>query len=549
MLLLAVLALSGFVLNGFAVSPADARTIALLVGVGAYPEARHRLDGPVHDVATMQNLLTTRLDAKAADIRTLVDAKATKAAIMKELAALLPRSAPGDLVFIYFSGHGTSARDRNVAADLPYGTGAFIPFDGTTNPEKSLRKRLIVGRDDLQPVALRPLDAGGRKVIVMVDACYSGKFVRAIGKGGKDRYAIIGTGTDEFATPARGEAAAPVAPEPWPFRNVIMLSAAGDYEVAKETGTPAESFDGKPKGVFTDAFARILQGDIGADLDGDGTVSFREFRDAAQDFIGRSGYAQTPQLLPGLAEDTNGATIAAFAGLPAIAVSRSAAAKTGVMLTPAAESARAAIGQSGADLSAARPDFRLDRIGAIWKLSTAANDLVFANESLDAMIARIEAEALLNRIRAGADPRVKLAVELEPASRAGTFVIGRDGLNIRAQVRKGARLLAVDFQPFGGITTLFPTSAGENLAVGAEGWKRFPEDGRIAATAPAGLDRLLVLAFPTDPPGMEAFFEINGTAKSSQLRDFETWLGGLKSGYGAALLDIRVVEPPTEGAP
>ena len=50
-------------------------------------------------------------------------------AFSRQIAALEQRSAPGDTVLIYFSGHGTSANDNNNSYDLPYATGAWVPYD------------------------------------------------------------------------------------------------------------------------------------------------------------------------------------------------------------------------------------------------------------------------------------------------------------------------------------------------------------------------------------------------------------------------------------
>jgi hypothetical protein len=58
----------------------------------------------------------------------LVDRQATRRAIMDELQALEGRSQPGDHLFLYFSGHGTSPYDPN-RLPLPHSTGAFLPYD------------------------------------------------------------------------------------------------------------------------------------------------------------------------------------------------------------------------------------------------------------------------------------------------------------------------------------------------------------------------------------------------------------------------------------
>ncbi len=78
---------------------------------------------------------------------------------------------------IYFSGQGTSANDNNNAYDLPYATGAWVPYDLDYATAATVSKSLIVGRRDLLPL-LRQLDEGGRWVVVVSDSCYSGQVGR-----------------------------------------------------------------------------------------------------------------------------------------------------------------------------------------------------------------------------------------------------------------------------------------------------------------------------------------------------------------------------------
>lgn len=519
---------------------AQAKTIALLVGIGQYPNPDNRLTGPAFDVAAMKAAVTTHFGARPEDVVTLLDAQATRAAILEALKALSKRSAPGDQVIIYFSGHGTSARDRKNDFDLPYGTGAFVPYDATQLEDKPLSQRLIIGRSDLGPLALRPLDEGGRSVLVIVDACYSGKFVRNVSKG-KDRYVALGAGSDEFATPTN---AAP-APEttPYPYRNVVMLSASGDYEAAKETTDPAETFDGKPQGVFTDALIRIFRGTVSADSNRDGEVSFQEIRAAARGAIAAAGYPQSPQLLPALEEDRSGLTLRGVPGIVAKPIAQVGASAPTVTVAPNAQSVTEALAQSGVKIVPKAGEFVFDRAGDDYRLLTSSGDLIFANPSFDRVVDRLQAEIVLRRIVAGADPKLAPQIDTSPGHRAGTFLIGQDGFQVIARVKPGARLMLIDFQPFGRITTLYPTRSGELTPAADDGILRVPENGRILATPPEGLDRVLALEFPKSVDGISEFFELNSAPTSKTIIALETWLRGVRGGYGSTITDIRVANP------
>ena len=149
---------------------AQGRNIALLIGVGDYGHARLNLEGPVHDVPALRSVLQRRWGFAEADIVTLVDAQATREAVLRALRDLQWRSGPGDQVLIYFSGHGLSALQGAMEVPVPHGSGAFVPFGVNTQDPAALARGMIVGRTDLQPL-LRELDRGGRRVWVVSDSC------------------------------------------------------------------------------------------------------------------------------------------------------------------------------------------------------------------------------------------------------------------------------------------------------------------------------------------------------------------------------------------
>ena len=111
---------------------AAARNVALLVAVGQFRDPvlkTHQLLGPAIDIDSMQRALTERWGFQPGDVVALRDQDATRDHILDQIAALEQRSAPGDTVLIYFSGHGTSANDHDNSFDLPYATGAWMPYD------------------------------------------------------------------------------------------------------------------------------------------------------------------------------------------------------------------------------------------------------------------------------------------------------------------------------------------------------------------------------------------------------------------------------------
>src|SRR5580704_8157153 len=100
--------LVGLILSG----AASARNVALLVAVGEFRDPALKsfvLKGPAIDIDSVQQTLIGQWGFAPADVLALRDREATHERILAEISALEGRTAKGDTVLIYFSGHGTSA--------------------------------------------------------------------------------------------------------------------------------------------------------------------------------------------------------------------------------------------------------------------------------------------------------------------------------------------------------------------------------------------------------------------------------------------------------
>ncbi|HTO30367.1 MAG TPA: caspase family protein, partial [Pararhizobium sp.] len=93
---------------------ARAEDRALLIGIGTYenlPEDMF-LHGPKNDVKAIHALLTDTLSFNPESIRVLTDEKATKASILHSMDEwLVAGTAPGDRIYVFFSGHGLQVKD------------------------------------------------------------------------------------------------------------------------------------------------------------------------------------------------------------------------------------------------------------------------------------------------------------------------------------------------------------------------------------------------------------------------------------------------------
>jgi len=189
--------------------------LALIVAVGEYPAAsKIKPIASVNDVKYIKAALGRNGFAEK-NIDTLVNSKATKAAILKALDRLAANAGINDIVVIHFSCHGQQIRDQKTIElgkdeDDGYDE-AFIPYDAMAKYSPTgYRGQNHLRDDDLYPLLLnirKKLGAGG-SLLVLLDACHSG----------------TGTRDESFAV-TRGEPVPFPDPEN-PMDSVINLSAA-----------------------------------------------------------------------------------------------------------------------------------------------------------------------------------------------------------------------------------------------------------------------------------------------------------------------------------
>jgi len=280
---------------------AHAERYALLVGVAHFPHAPKipSLDGPVNDVEALRAELLRSWKVPADKMAVLVEAAASRGAVLAALDATVARAISGDEVVLYYSGYGTSALDPAISPSLNLTTGAIIPSDirESSDPKETI-DQLILGFRDLRP-RLEKLDQKNVRTLVLFDASYWAESARNIGSLRPRSVNLLG---DVAATPetlgqfgaafAQGDKSAE-----WPYRNIVYISAAARYELAwdipgAEARATRPTIDGKAHGAFTNALLVGLQG--AADTDHDRKVSYEELRGFLMNQLQREG--QTPQL-------------------------------------------------------------------------------------------------------------------------------------------------------------------------------------------------------------------------------------------------------------
>jgi hypothetical protein len=500
------------------------RRLALLVGIGEYAEpVIPPLEGPAHDIAAVRQVLQTHWRFRAEDIRVLQDRAATREAILAALADLERRSAPGDQVFIYLSGHGTSAQDKDNRLPLPHTSGAFLPYDLKIATAEKMVEQLIVGQRDLRPL-LERMDQGGRRVLVVSDSCYSGQAVRSVvpradGARPALRHVPLARLLGEAEAPRARTRSVRPPPPPYPYGNVFFIAAASDSEAAQDIRradlAALPTWDMQPHGALTDALLRVMAGQVKGDRNGDGRLDQGELFNAVRSTMAPRGYSHTPQVLPAPDEDRQGLSRqplfeaaeppAARPASPPVPVRLPVAGP--VLLRVRADDAGAAALLEGwpappglARVDAGQQaDLALRTGAAGWRLLGPAGDLVGEGPlaGTAALRQRIEHDlwlrGLVARVQAG--PAHALDLHALPASRGGTFVEG-ERLNLALRSGAAGAVLVLHLDAQGTIRVLYPHTRAETAAHPAEvPVVTPPRDNPIVVTPPFGTDELVALSF------------------------------------------------------
>jgi Caspase domain/Domain of unknown function (DUF4384) len=539
--------------------PAAARNVALLVAVGQFSDPMlktSQLLGPPIDIVSMQKALTTRWGFKPADVVSLRDQDATRQHILDQIAALEQRSSPGDTVLIYFSGHGTSANDNNNSYDLPYATGAWVPYDLDYSSNANIGRTLIVGRRDLVP-RLQRLDQAGRWVVVISDSCYSGQVVRSFGQSSAHTRFLPMNSRDLGVAQAAPVVGPRAQPPPYPYSHVVLLSGASDSETGADIATAqllqqAPTIDGQYHGAFTDAFLRLLDGQLLT-----GAFDYAQAREAMNNFL-EHRFPQHPQLLPAIAEDPQGVE-----GRPFLGMNMPSAQTNSVAAPPAAhdatlhlqlDSVSAALKAKVAALSGVAVvekagDLMLRQRGDQAQLLGPAGDPVVSTTAANPnLIRRIAAQAWLNRVLPAGQDSLGLRAETDPGSRGNTFV-QCESFVFEVRLQKPAYVMLLDLDSEGNLTVLYPTRASERQVVAAGAARAIPgadPKDHILVTAPFGTDQVAVLAFERQP---DFFVDLTGAQRfGADGSRADALAKGLSSAAGAvSVQQITVHTYPATG--
>jgi hypothetical protein len=528
------------VLSILPITPTYAERHALLMGISDYESPLvSDLEGPIYDIAALKKALVAHWEFPEKNIVTLVDSDGTRPRLLEELRKLKDKTKPGDHIFFYFSGHGTSGRDEGHAIPLPHTSGALIPVDfpGDGSHEEQLEK-IIIGKRDIRPL-LTALDEGERKIFVAIDSCYSGNAVRnvfgpIIPKGFRTKTRFVKMtppSPSRGLTRTKGTLNIMDDPdlcgyrcgtkeiEPYPYRNVFFLSAASDAEVAEDISEAnlrhLPTVDGEPHGAFSDALLRVLTGDLNADTNNDSSLNYDEIRRVIKDFMSERQYSHTPQVLPQIQEDSNElAQRQVFEykqGIPFASTAANVSASKLILRVQPIEQDDAlnTILEEieGVQLVDENPEIIIKRQEQNTLLISGAGDLIVLlenNPSPEVLGQRIQQQLWIKKLLQASTGKAKFNITLDQLdSHRGVTAVEGDHVAFTVRSEKPAYLLLLVVDSKGAVSVLYPFDETELKPIPAGQVIQIPPGGPddiIEVTEPFGTDQLIIYGFEHMPP-------------------------------------------------
>ncbi len=208
---------------------------ALVIGIEKYRDVP-AATGARRDAQRFAEMARTTLGVPEDNLHLLLDDRASKTDIAKQIRWLQSNVPSGGRIYVYFSGHG--------APDPTTGVSYIVPYDGDPQylGESAIKMTQILG--DLEKTR-------AKDVLAIADSCFSGA-------GGRS---VLAPGTRPLVFVEKVKATARVA----------LLSASSGAEVSGPTA------DGKG-GLFSKYLIDAI-GSGQADINGDGQISLKELED------------------------------------------------------------------------------------------------------------------------------------------------------------------------------------------------------------------------------------------------------------------------------
>ncbi|WP_332875672.1 caspase family protein [Massilia sp. S19_KUP03_FR1] len=383
---------------------------ALLIGVSSVPALPRSawLEGPRHDVPAMRAALLAQGFAPE-HVVTLADGVAgaaapSRAAILAQLARAGATLQAGDVLVLYWSGHGLLMPGPAGLWQTPAGQQVrLLAGDARIDP---VTRQLAgtVGSNDIGR-AIDTLAARGVQVVALFDSCYAAGGTR--GEAG-----LVWRGmASEARAPALHSARQPSQAGPAPGARPLFVGFYAAEPQQRSAEALASDYPGQARGIFTRAMVAGLQ---------DQPASYMAWAAAANQYYRQ---ALDAQQLPASARPSP-----VYAGALDQPLWRAANA---ALVWPVQRDARGWLLPYGR-LDGLRVGDRLVRGGAVWQVA-AVN---WGEARLDAAAGSEPVDGWASRIAAPQDPVVTGA----GAGAVNVLLPGRSALRLRVPGAELARL-------------------------------------------------------------------------------------------------------------
>ncbi len=198
------------------------------------------LNGCINDGRAMQSIITSKFLFDSKKVDTLFNEAANRTAILNQMNALLDKSNPNDIAFIYYAGHGSRVTN-SLSREADKLDESIVPSDTWKPGVEDIRDK------ELAKIFNQFIDKGVKLTVIM-DCCHSGSLSRGPNQPGLFRF------IDDANYDAK-DASQPVAPETRKEGTFLIMSAAQDNEFAQEQ---RDEFN-IAHGAFTIAFMKALE--------------------------------------------------------------------------------------------------------------------------------------------------------------------------------------------------------------------------------------------------------------------------------------------------
>ena len=523
----------------------NAAKYALLVGVSEYESANiGRLEGPEYDLPAVRDALIKHWGFKSSNVTSLMGRDASRGKILNQLDSLKAKGKPGDHLFLYFSGHGTSAANRKLSVPLAHSTGAFLPWDtkfdkqcisrGGNACTQQFLHSVLIGNRDIKP-RLKKLEQTFQ-VTYVNDSCFAGNAVRSLQANSSTKLRLravnLSISEEDSDYSGCGYECSGEKVAQYPYKKVFSLAASGHNQPASDISRDRLKYwptlDNKPHGAFTDAFLRVLKGELNADQNGDNSLTNGEVLDTIRLFMLDRKYSHSPASLPSHAENAslyarNFLGQGRQSSLKEHADSAVQSSDFVVNATKLSPSQIKRLKQAGFKMvsgpvtgnglsvapykSQTSSYMLLDPSGGI-----VASDLSSVDELIESIRVYQMAETWAIKLGKAAAP-LKAFPALKNAPNVSSTLIPNDQLYFSLLPDAESHLLIFDLMPDGNIVVLYPATQAERLKRFSKGKisKVFHSQSElIVVTPPYGRDSIHLYTFNKWPKALEGILAKSG---------------------------------------